>query len=415
MDESRTETKSLAVQERDHLLDVAMVGRPPLQGVLDRLREVLGVPVAVQTPGLLLLQGSGPVGDISLDPDGSLEDRRAASRAAAAGGVVAVPAQTGRPARAVVAVRAESEVLGYLVAGCPDSEWVRDVLSRGASLVALVLLAGEDAQSDVVQRRAGLFHDLLAGVGVHGLIARAAALGYDLRAPHRPIALGFDDPGLDAERLVAALRRLEQLVVEQGSRVGPWGRRCLAGIEGRRVIAFVPDRAGTPQQAVAERIIEIYRTCGASVSAGIGSVCSVPTDYALGARQALRALDVLELNGRREAVLSHDDLGVYGLLFSTDDATRLHDFVGTWIGRLLEHDAAHPGELTRTLECILDRRTLVEAGEALSVHMSTLKYRLRRVEAILGVDLRNAEVPFNLHLALKVHRILTQLLPRDGA
>ena len=383
--------------------------------MLDRLREVLGVPVAVQTPNLVLLQGSGPAADICLDPDGSLEDRRAATRAAAAGGVVPIAAQIGRPVRIVVAVRAESDVLGYLVAGCGDDEWAREVLSRGASLVALLLLATQDAHCDLAQRRAGLFHDLLAGVGVHGLIARAAALGYDLRVPHRPIALAFDGPALDGARLPGALRRLEQLVVEQGSRVGAWAPRALAGNDGRRVIAFVPDRPGTRQQAVAERIIEIYRTCGASVSAGIGCVCSEPTDFALGARQALRALDVLELNGRREAVLSHDDLGVYGLLFSADDATRLHAFVRAWIGRLLEHDAAHPGELTRTLECVLDHRTLVEAGEALAVHVSTLKYRLRRVETILGVDLRNAEVPFNLHLALKVHRILTRLLPRDGA
>lgn len=415
MCELRTGTESFVVQERDHLLDVAMVGRPPLQGVLDRLREVLGVPVAVQTPNLLLLQGSGEVGDVCLDPDGSLDDRRAASRAAVACGVVAVPAQAGRSPRAVVAVRTDTDVLGYLVAGCVDSEWARAVLSRGASLVALVLLAGEDAQSDVVQRRAGLFHDLLAGAGVHGLVARAAALGYDLRVPHRPIALGFDGPVLDGERLRRALRRLEHRVVEQGSRVGPWAPRALAGIDGRRVVAFLPDRPGAPQQAVAERIVEIHRAAGTSVSVGIGCVCNEPCDYALGARQALRALDVLELNDRREAVLSYDDLGVYGLLFSAEDATRLRAFVRTWIGRLLEHDAAYPGDLTRTLECVLDRRTLVEAGEALSVHVSTLKYRLRRVETVLGVDLRNPEVPFNLHLALKVHRILTQLLPRDAA
>jgi len=80
-----------------------------------------------------------------------------------------------------------------------------------------------------------------------------------------------------------------------------------------------------------------------------------------------------------------------------DHQAQLARFAEDWLGRLLEH-----GELTRTLQILLEVGGPSAAAEALFVHVSTLKYRLRKIERILGVDLSDPEVCFNLRFAFKI-------------
>jgi DNA-binding PucR family transcriptional regulator len=75
----------------------------------------------------------------------------------------------------------------------------------------------------------------------------------------------------------------------------------------------------------------------------------------------------------------------------------LADFAARWLGPLLHH-----AELTRTLQVFLATGGPSASAARLYVHISTLKYRLRRIESILGVDLSDPEDCFNLRLAFKI-------------
>ena len=83
------------------------------------------------------------------------------------------------------------------------------------------------------------------------------------------------------------------------------------------------------------------------------------------------------------------------LLQTQEELSRL--FVDRWLGPLLVHT-----ELTHTLRVFLELGGPSAAATALFVHISTLKYRLRRIESILGVGLSDPEVCFNLRLAFKI-------------
>ena len=80
-----------------------------------------------------------------------------------------------------------------------------------------------------------------------------------------------------------------------------------------------------------------------------------------------------------------------------DHQEQLARFADGWLGRLLEHD-----ELAHTLRVLLETGGPSAAAAALFVHVSTLKYRLRKIESILAVDLSDPEVCFNLRLAFKI-------------
>ena len=83
---------------------------------------------------------------------------------------------------------------------------------------------------------------------------------------------------------------------------------------------------------------------------------------------------------------------------------QLARFADGWLGPLLGR-----GELTRTLRVLLETGGPSAAAAALFVHVSTLKYRLRKIESILGVDLSDPEVCFNLRLAFKILAVRERL------
>jgi DNA-binding PucR family transcriptional regulator len=77
------------------------------------------------------------------------------------------------------------------------------------------------------------------------------------------------------------------------------------------------------------------------------------------------------------------------------------------LGQLAEHDHRRQGDLLETL-----RAYLASGGhhpttcEACHIHVSTLKYRLSRISAILGLRLTDPTTRFELSLAFEVARVL---------
>jgi DNA-binding PucR family transcriptional regulator len=96
------------------------------------------------------------------------------------------------------------------------------------------------------------------------------------------------------------------------------------------------------------------------------------------------------------------------LLSGLDDLDDIERFASSWLGDLIDYDAKkEASELVTTLGEYLDRGGSYDAtAQALSVHRSTLKYRLQRIREISGHDLSSPETQFNLQLALRAWRTL---------
>jgi DNA-binding PucR family transcriptional regulator len=82
-------------------------------------------------------------------------------------------------------------------------------------------------------------------------------------------------------------------------------------------------------------------------------------------------------------------------------------FVAEWLGGLIDYDAIHGTQLVLTLSKYLDCGGNYDASAlALSVHRSTLKYRLRRIREVSGHDIGHPDVQFNLQVATRAWRTL---------
>jgi len=92
------------------------------------------------------------------------------------------------------------------------------------------------------------------------------------------------------------------------------------------------------------------------------------------------------------------------------DLTDVDRFVREWLGSLLDYDQRRKAELVQTLTQYLEHGGNYDATAAeLSVHKSTLKYRLQRIRELTGLELNDPDVHFNLQLATRAWGTLQAL------
>jgi DNA-binding PucR family transcriptional regulator len=105
---------------------------------------------------------------------------------------------------------------------------------------------------------------------------------------------------------------------------------------------------------------------------------------------------------------SPGELGVYGLLFHQAGRDELHRFVRRTIGPVLDYDTQRGGELTRTLLAFFACDTgLGRTAAELYIHVNTLYQRIDRITSLLGPQWRHGDQVLQVHLALKVHMVLS--------
>ncbi|MDU8994120.1 PucR family transcriptional regulator [Streptomyces mirabilis] len=177
----------------------------------------------------------------------------------------------------------------------------------------------------------------------------------------------------DGERLVV-------LAVDGGAAVAACGEYA-AALDAARI--------ATREQAVGE---EDELVVGLSAPAG-------PIAAAAAYKQAEQALSVARRRGR--SLVEHEELAAGSVLpLLADDAVRA--FADGLLRPLNEHDATGRGDLVASLRAWLSRHGQWDAAAAdLGVHRHTLRYRMRRVEEILGRSLDDPDVRMELWLALK--------------
>ncbi len=379
--------------------------RPTVGCLLQRVSRALVSAVAVQTIRGVVIGSAGPADRILLNMS-SHRDSDTVARAARSNTPVFAPGTSAPFVRAVAKIGVGGGHPHLLVAEIDRrSAWSIAVLRQAAGILTWLLRMEQDATDDVALRRSAIVADLMRADDLSSVPARAAVLGHDLSGPHRALAFtaarGSSEPDL---------RRVEQVLADRfRSARASRGPDPLVSTMERYVVALVPDTGNRDAETDARLCLTSLRRDGLQLVCGIGPCASGPEELAEGTNQAVRAADILRDHDRRDAVAFYEDLGLLGFLYSESDRTRLHSFVSRWLGPLHEHDDSANSEFLRTVEAVVEHPTLNAAANALFIHISTLKYRCKRIEEVLGAELRDPEVTFNLRLAMKLSSIQQKL------
>ncbi|WP_414167832.1 PucR family transcriptional regulator [Streptoverticillium reticulum] len=258
------------------------------------------------------------------------------------------------------------------------------------SAIALLTLTTERSRAlqDAEQRLgAAVLRMLLAGEPDHARAVAGELYGTLLDAPFRVLVAEAAAPAEGSEAVVPAdpLGTLADAVDTAASR---GAETVLAVPEDGRLVVLAPDGGA----AVA--------ACAGALGVAVGlSAPAGPAGAAAAHRQAEQALSVARRRGR--ALVEHEDVAAGSVLpLLADDAVRA--FADGMLRALRQHDETGRGDLVRSLHAWLSRHGQWDAAAAdLGVHRHTLRYRMRRVEEILGRSLDDPDVRMELWLALK--------------
>jgi DNA-binding PucR family transcriptional regulator len=305
-------------------------------------------------------------------------------------------------------IRIGAELLGFVIVeeGDPAS---RDLdvraVEHAATVLALEIVKERVARTTEERLRADFLSDLLDGRDAveERIGERARHYGLTLGAEHRVLAAEVEDAGA---RRAPALALVASTLAERLPGV-------LTGRSGDAVTAAVP--TGGDARA-AERAADAVATArtrvealapGARVSAGIGAVARAAPEFAASYAGAMRCIDVLRRLGRAGETLAADELGILGLFVDSARPDELEALARQVLGPVLDRDARTGSALFATLESYLAAGCDARAcARELYVHANTVKYRLRQVQELCGLDLRDPDDLLRVTMARLIVRLV---------
>jgi hypothetical protein len=253
---------------------------------------------------------------------------------------------------------------------------VNALLLRYLELITPAVAAGYLAQQQSISGDEHSARQSLLAALIGGEPAQAAADQAGLRLPssYLVVAFGFgahpDETSADVDPLVAARRKLRRLRAELDRQVR---EPMLTSLTTDGGLALLPERDRSWLDGV---VRSMARAAAVDVTAGV--VVAEPDGVAAAAPCARRILAVARTFGRPPGVYRLDDVVLeYQLSCPSEARDRLAEMLEPLSGK---------ADLLDTLRAYLrfgDRRT---TAAQLHVHPNTVDYRLRRVQALTGLD-----------------------------
>ncbi|MFJ9148002.1 PucR family transcriptional regulator [Streptomyces sp. NPDC102270] len=297
--------------------------------------------------------------------------------------------------RLIAVVRPRGDVLGVLALEDPEAtadEHARFALDHAQRSLAQQLMHKRELAEVELRLRRQLIDDLLEGTDATSAYARAEAVGHDLQRTHHVVVVHWPGNAPDD----SFTRAVEQATATSAT-------RPLITRRGDRMVLLTEARPD--DDAVYTALARELGPPGGAI--GVSTRCDSPDGIPRCYREALRALEVRQNSRQRSGTTFFDDLGLYRILGPGNDLRELEDFVREWLGRLIDYDAGHDTELVETLSRYFDcGGNYDDAAAALTVHRSTLRYRLQRIREISDHDLADVDTRLNLQVATRVWKII---------
>ncbi|MDN5892379.1 MAG: PucR family transcriptional regulator ligand-binding domain-containing protein [Nocardioides sp.] len=382
----------------DALLQVSMRGS--LDDILARLSTGLG------QAGVLCSDASGEVlAEHLTDEDREHLKTHGALRAdGRLSRLAAVTAAASHPSLVVRPLPTEDSAQGHLLAIRRSGEFdAHEVMMvEQAAMVSALNISKTVAVHDVTRRfAANALQSLLTGPTdqLDDLVTSATAFGWDLRRRSRVLT------GLLPEEVDPALR--EGVSNEWDAMIRSTDPAAATGGIGASLAAVCDANLDSERlaSAVARRIAA---HCSVTISVGI----SDPVDQAGALHQAWpQAKTAATLAARLDdapRVRRYEALGLLRLLDAVSDRAEVESFLQHTLGPVLDLPEHQSNEMLATLKALVQHRfNAAETARVMHFHYNTVRYRVRKLESLLG------DFTHDNHIALCIG-VALEALPLTG-
>lgn len=399
----------LARSEEVHRALVAVVLEGgDLDDLVAELARILGGAVMVTTPDGRVIAQAGDRAELErathpdcFDDSGRFhaEDEPRGARRHGSGFHAVVP---------VVAGRVDH---GRIVAFAPAPLGENDVhvLERAATVAALAITKQLAVAAVEGKYRADFLRDLLTGrvEDPAAAVAHARSFGWDVERPVIAVVAELDPDDGTAPEPATELRPVHERFAAAWQTVIRWRDAAAPVVNfNREVVVLLPPAAdGDTDRLIADLVRQVSGDGGGgrrSFSLGVSRIAAGPQELPRAYEQARKAVQIgrrLQGNGARA---SFDRLGVHRLLSLIPDTAELRGFVSEALGELAAENAEN-ADLRHTLGVLLETNlNVAESARRLHFHYNTLRYRISKLEKMVGPFTEDATLRLDLALALRV-------------
>lgn len=200
---------------------------------------------------------------------------------------------------------------------------------------------------------------------------------------------------------IAAIRFYVQNIINRIS------ERYSIFVQDSRVVIIFANFSDSEIAACIDEIIVHYSTAkqGYDFNIGIGKNEIGLSVLGKSYKQAVSVLRMAAKNNWRKVY--YKDLGIYKILFSTEDEEVLREVYDEILGKLADYDATNNTDYANTLKCYLQNNASVQAVAQMTyVHRNTINYKLARIKEITGYNLASVEDRLKIMLAFKIKDIM---------
>jgi purine catabolism regulator len=286
-------------------------------------------------------------------------------------------------------------------------------LEEAATVAALVVARGMAIATVDNRYRGEFLRDILTGRRAFDTLssAHARSLGWELERPVAVLVAELD-PVDGFQTDIDQRRRQEQFAADWAWSMQALDAQAAICTSGTEAIAVIGIPSRPEALAIARRALSrIERSTVGTFTTGLRAVIGEASTLPLAYRQARQAIEVARLVQGRGGLADFEEMGPYSLLGLVEDPREIRRYIEDTLGPLAGDDPESE-ELRRTLMILLEvNLNMAEAARQMHYHYNTLRYRLSKLEDILGpLTERN-----QLQVALMVALRLMQLRPPKEA
>lgn len=320
---------------------------------------------------------------------------------------IAIPAieEVGLGNRIAVSIRKNNEILGFIWAHTNDkalSDNKLQLLTEAAKLVKKFMLhsrtrkiKGEDAYNN-------FFWQLLMGDidNDSEIKQRAEQLGIQLDGNLAIVIIEFKNDITEtierhANYLLKTLNKV-QIVLRLFDQ-----KQLILLVQGAQVdhmkqliIAFI--------QSFQQKMNTQLEICCMKSSIGLiyHSAINMTNSY----KQALKVMELKDkFPDTLEGIYSYQDLGIYQFIEELRNKRQQMHYENESLEKLKAYDKKHHTELLPTLKIYLECDSNVnQAAKKMFIHANTMNYRLKRIEEVSGINLKNAHLKVTAYIDLLI-------------
>jgi purine catabolism regulator len=289
------------------------------------------------------------------------------------------------------------------------------VLERAATVAALTITKSIAVQAVEAKYRGDFVRDVLidrAGQPEQ-VIAHFADLGWDVGRPLVVVVAALDPQETVGLVRAESVPRTDPRTAQDRfstawiTVVGRHDRAAPAVGFAQEVVSLIAVPEDMHPRDVVDSLVKAVSGDGGggrrSFATGVSRIIDDPAGIAAGYEQARRAVHVGRQLQGKSAVAHFDDLGAFRLLSLIEDVNELRNFVNEVLGELAHENDPEAADMRATLRVLLDTNfNVAKTSRRLHFHYNTLRYRITKLERMVGPFTEDPDRQLDLSLALRV-------------